>query len=168
LFPATACAIITYANRWKGCAGMKEISAGGVVYRRKDGRVEILGIEDRFGHFTLPKGKMEPGETVEETALREIREETGISGRIIDRIGEVAYRYTHAENGEVDKQVHYFLVEAAEGKETPLLEEIRDTWWLSPEEAWKRQRKSGYRNNDFVFRTAYEKLGIPLREGDER
>src|SRR5690606_19580309 len=54
---------------------MKEISAGGVVYRRtKSGAIEVQLIQDRYGRTSLPKGKMEPGETVEETALREIVE----------------------------------------------------------------------------------------------
>ena len=51
---------------------MKEISAGGVVFRRVDGALQIQLIQDRYGKISLPKGKMEPGETVEQTALREI------------------------------------------------------------------------------------------------
>jgi len=59
---------------------VKEISAGGVVYRKEGDRLELLMIEDRYGKWTLPKGKQEAGEEVEETALREIREETGLRG----------------------------------------------------------------------------------------
>ena len=59
---------------------MKEISAGGVVFRKVDGELQIQLIQDRYGKISLPKGKMEPGETIEQTALREIVEETGIEG----------------------------------------------------------------------------------------
>lgn len=51
---------------------MKEISAGGVVYRRTGERIELLIIEDRYMKISLPKGKQEAGETMEETALREV------------------------------------------------------------------------------------------------
>lgn len=59
-----------------------KFSAGGVVYRYHAGALQIQLILDRYGKHSLPKGKMEAGETIEETALREIREETGIVGSI--------------------------------------------------------------------------------------
>ena len=59
-----------------------QISAGGVVYRHHEGALQIQLILDRYGKTSLPKGKMEAGETVEQTALREICEETGIVGSI--------------------------------------------------------------------------------------
>ena len=74
---------------------MKEISAGGVVYKRIDGRIDIQLIQDRYGKISLPKGKMEPGETVEQTALREILEETGIEGRIVTLLEIIKYRFSH-------------------------------------------------------------------------
>ena len=56
---------------------MVEISAGGLVYRMEKDELQVQMIQDRYGKITLPKGKMEAGETIEETALREILEETG-------------------------------------------------------------------------------------------
>lgn len=137
---------------------MKEISAGGVVYRRGSEGFELLMIEDRFGHWTLPKGKQEAGETEEETALREILEETGITGRIVEHIQTISYQYTHAECGLVDKTVHYYLVRAEAGMETPQLEEINKVAWLSPSEALEKQARLGYDNNDEVMRLALAKL----------
>jgi NTP pyrophosphohydrolases including oxidative damage repair enzymes len=144
----------------RGKFGMKEISAGGVVYRRVDGRVEIQLIRDRFGKITLPKGKMEQGETAWQTALREIEEETGIRGRIEAKVDRVFYTYTGQDNETVDKEVHYFLVEAVSGSLKAQEEEIGGVSWHSPEEAWRLQRDMGYGNNDRVLAGAFRLLGI--------
>lgn len=137
---------------------MKENSAGGVVFRKVNGKVQILMIEDRFGHWTLPKGKQEPGESDEETALREIEEETGIKGRIIQSLVFIHYTYEHQDLGEVEKTVHYFLAEALNGKETPQLEEINGIAWLSLEHASLKQNVSGYGNNKMVMEKAISLL----------
>ena len=139
---------------------MKEVSAGGVVYRREDGRIEIQLIRDRFGKITLAKGKMEPGETFEETALREIEEETGIRGRIVAPIDRITYSYTGKDNEMVNKEVHYYLVEAVSGSLKAQEEEIGGVSWHSPEEAWRLQREAGYGNNDRVLSAAFRLLGI--------
>lgn len=138
---------------------MKEISAGGVVFRRTGVQIEIQLIQDRYGKISLPKGKMEPGETVEQTALREIEEETGIQGKIVEPIDRVAYQYTASDGSKVDKEVHYYLVEATGGSLHAQVEEIRGVEWFAPAEAWHMQRRSGYGNNDRVLRAALEKLG---------
>lgn len=137
---------------------MKEISAGGVVFRENNGKCEVLMIKDRFHHWTLPKGKQEPGETIEETALREIEEETGIRGKILQPIVTVHYTYEHQKHGEVDKIVHYFLVKALDGTEMPQLEEINDVAWLSLKDAVSKQEMYGYSNNQAVMNKALEML----------
>ncbi|HEX7056932.1 MAG TPA: NUDIX hydrolase [Bacilli bacterium] len=137
---------------------MNELSAGGVVYRRDNGDMRILLIQDRFGNMTLPKGKLEHGETMEAAALREIREETGIVGRIVAPLATVAYQFDHAERGRVDKEVHYFLVEAVQGEIQPQLAEIRAVAWFSVKEAQQQQLKFGYRNNDEVLAKALAAL----------
>jgi len=141
---------------------MREVAAGGVVFRRKDGAVEIQLIEDRFGKITLPKGRMEAGETPEETALREIAEETGIRGRIIRPLAVVRYKYETADRGTIDKEVHYFLVEAENGDLKAQVEEITGVAWYAPPEAWRLQQTSGYDNNSQVLAEAFEELGIRL------
>jgi 8-oxo-dGTP pyrophosphatase MutT (NUDIX family) len=140
----------------------KEISAGGVVFREQDGRLEIQLIEDRFGKRTLAKGKMEPGETVEQTALREIVEETGVTGRIVEPLQTISYQYEHAELGVVQKEVHYYLVEAEEGQLRAQVEEISGVAWHPPADAWRLQREAGYDNNDEVLRLALERLGADI------
>lgn len=142
---------------------MREASAGGVVYHRKpDQSIEIQLIQDRYDRITLAKGKMEPGETEEQTALREIEEETGIKGRIIETIKTIHYQYMLPKKGMVDKEVHYFLVERISGELTPQLEEIQHVFWCSPQEAWQQQLNAGYDNNDEVLQLALQKLGIEV------
>lgn len=140
----------------------KEISAGGVVYRQKDGVLQIQLIQDRYGKTSLAKGKMEAGETIEQTALREIWEETGIVGKIIFPVDIIAYKYNHPEYGVVDKEVHYYLVEAEEGTLKAQVEEINDVEWYEPHTAWEKQRQSGYDNNDIILRKALELLNINI------
>lgn len=139
---------------------MKEISAGGVVYRHHDGQLQIQLIRDRYGKITLPKGKMEPGETIEQTALREIEEETGITGRIVEPIEIIKYQYHLQQQGKVDKEVHYYLVEAVSGTLKPQIEEINEVEWMTPSEALAKQKDYGYDNNDSVLATALQKLGF--------
>lgn len=128
---------------------MKElVSAGGVVFTDKGGDIRLLMILDRFGYWTLPKGKVEAGETAEEAALREIREETGISGRILKCLGETDYVYVDEDEESVHKKVIYYLVEANGFEVTPAETEIAGAEWVSLEEA---QRRCAYRNNlEFV------------------
>lgn len=139
-----------------------EISAGGVVYRKREDQLEIQLIEDRFGRMTLAKGKMEPGETIEQTALREIHEETGITGQLSEPLQVISYVYEHAHLGMVNKEVHYYLVEAGEGILQAQVEEITGVAWYEPSTAWQLQLDAGYDNNDDVLRLALEKLGIQL------
>lgn len=139
-----------------------EISAGGVVFRHTGEGLEVQLITDRYAKISLPKGKMEPGETVEQTALREIEEETGLKGRIVVPVDIIKYTYHHAVHGKVDKEVHYYLVEAVGGKHKPQIEEIKAVAWYEPIEAWNKQQHQGYDNNDRILKKALQKLGIEV------
>ncbi|SFS86418.1 NUDIX hydrolase [Paenibacillus sp. BC26] len=144
---------------------MKEISAGGVVFRKVGGELQVQLIQDRYGKISLPKGKMEPGETIEQTALREIVEETGMEGVIVSPIDQIKYKYNHESKGLVDKEVHYYLVEAVGGKLQAQVEEIRGVEWFEPLEAWRRQKQSGYNNNDRILAGALRLLGLNVQNG---
>lgn len=134
---------------------MKEISAGGVVYRFQDGKLLLLMIEDRYGKITLAKGKQETGETIEETALREVLEETGVRGKIVQHLETIHYEYSLPLSGEtVNKEVHYYLVEAYSTEITVQEEEIKSVFWLSPDTAWNYQLQKGYHNNESVLQKA--------------
>lgn len=139
---------------------MKEVSAGGVVFSRSNGELKVMLIEDRYGRWSLPKGKQEKGETIEQTALREIREETGIVGKTISPIETIHYTYNHPEHGLVQKEVHYFLVEKVTGEVKVQIEEIRNVHWLDPWKAWQIQSSMGYENNHSVLKKGLEMLGV--------
>jgi 8-oxo-dGTP pyrophosphatase MutT (NUDIX family) len=141
---------------------MKEISAGGVVYRNLEGKLYVQLIQDRYGKISLAKGKMEPGETIEQTALREIVEETGITGSIVEPLEIIVYPYNLPHGDIVNKEVHYYLVEAVSGDLHAQVEEIRGVEWLEPIDAWRKQLRLGYRNNDSVIRKALYKLGVEV------
>lgn len=142
---------------------MREISAGGVVFRRVNGELQVQMIQDRYGKITLPKGKMEPGETVEQTALREILEETGITGSIVQPLETITYQFTLSGVGLINKEVHYFLVEATGGTLHAQVEEIRGVEWLTPQEAWRQQTHAGYGNNDSVLIKALKALNYEVK-----
>lgn len=142
---------------------MKEISAGGVVYRKKGDKLEIQLIQDRYGKISLAKGKIEAGETIEQTALREIWEETGIYGWIEKKLDVVYYQYVQTQMDTVDKEVHYFLVEAEEGNLHAQVGEICGVEWYSLQEAWVKQKAFGYANHDCILQKAFTELSV--REG---
>lgn len=142
----------------------KQISAGGVVYRRGSAGLQIQLIVDRYGKVALPKGKMEDGETVEETALREIREETGAVGVIKAPIDVIKYTFEHHIYGIVDKEVHYFLVEAIGGITKAQAEEINAVEWHEAEAAWERGKSRMYANNVPILQKAMVLLSRTFTE----
>lgn len=93
-------------------------SAGGIVVRaERDGRSLIVGMRRRDRDqvtWTLPKGTPTPGETLEETAVREVAEETGLDVRITGPLSAIDYTFTQAGT-RIHKTVHYFLMEAVGG-----------------------------------------------------
>ena len=87
--------------------------AGAVVYAEHEGQLYLALVHDIFGHWTLSKGKIEDEETVEEGAIREIKEEMGLDISIESELGNNEYVASHPELGKVRKQVHYFLAAAS-------------------------------------------------------
>jgi 8-oxo-dGTP diphosphatase len=86
-------------------------AAGGVVWRLVEGKIRVLLIHrTRYRDVTLPKGKVDPGEMLAETAVREIREETGIEVSLGVPIGVSRYRLPNAR----EKVVHYWATEATD------------------------------------------------------
>lgn len=89
-----------------------EKKSGAVVYAMKDGEIYMALVHDVFGHWTLSKGSVEEGETVEEAAIRELKEEMDLDIKIIEKIGDNEYVANHPEKGKHRKQVVYFLAES--------------------------------------------------------
>jgi 8-oxo-dGTP pyrophosphatase MutT (NUDIX family) len=124
----------------------REFSAGGVLVRRLNGRWVVAAIRPGgrpAGLWALPKGRIDPGESGEATALREIAEETGAHGRSLGKLGDVKYVYTWppkpAEGERIFKVVSFFLVRYTGGRLGDVPEEFRhevaEVKWLPLEEA---------------------------------
>jgi 8-oxo-dGTP pyrophosphatase MutT (NUDIX family) len=115
------------------------------------------------GIWALPKGLIGPGETAEQTALREVAEETGVEGRPVAKLGDVRYVYTQTwgdERGErVFKVVSFFLLRAGRGRIGEIDEEMRtevaEARWLPLDEA---PRLLAYKGERDMAQKAWERL----------
>jgi 8-oxo-dGTP diphosphatase len=106
-------------------------AAGGIVWRRGAGGVEIaVAHRPHRDDWSLPKGKLDPGETWEQAALREVEEEIGFRCRLGRELPPVSY---HDHNGR-SKIVRYWLMEPEEGEFTPN-DEVDELRWLIPSAA---------------------------------
>jgi len=117
---------------------VREVSAGGVIYRKHGGAVEIALIHVRH-RWSLPKGHVEEGESMNETAMREVREETGLEGRIRKKLGDIRYSYRDkAPDGEpirIYKRVHFYLLRYLKGDVRDHDHEVDEARWFPIEEA---------------------------------
>jgi 8-oxo-dGTP diphosphatase len=102
-------------------------AAGGLVVR--DGEV-LLVHRPRYEDWTLPKGKLDPGETWEQAALREVEEEAAVQGRLVRELPDV-----HYENQGRPKRVRYWLMEVVEDMGFSSNNEVDEVRWLSPDDA---------------------------------
>jgi bis(5'-nucleosidyl)-tetraphosphatase len=134
-------------------APLKERSFGVVPVRRDGGGLLYLLIRHRAGHWSFPKGRAEPGETPMETALRELREETGVAEVRVDADHVFTERYATVRRGrDVDKTVMYFLGWTAVSEVRLQPEEVTDHAWLPLDAALQR--------------ITYEETRRVLREAD--
>ena len=129
----------------------REFSAGGVLVRRLRGRWMLAAIRPhREGKpvWALPKGHIDAGENPEETAVREVEEETGARGRSLGKLGDVRYVYTW-EGERIFKVVSFFLVRYTGGRLGDLPEafrhEVADVRWIPLEDALRLLAYGGER-----------------------
>ncbi len=113
-------------------------SAGGVVVRAGADRPSfVVGMRRRSRDavtWTLPKGTPDPGETLEQTAVREVAEETGLAVRIVEPIGSIEYDFVQ-DRRRIHKTVHYFLMEPLGGDFAGHDAEFERVRWLAFDEA---------------------------------
>lgn len=145
-------------NKTPNSRAVREFTAGGVVYRRTNGPIEILMIQDHKGRWTIPKGHVEKGEKLEETALREINEETGLEHMELgDKLDNIYFFYR--KMGKlIFMTTTVFLVEAV--KDTDNLkrgdsEGIIDVKWFKVDEALKLIE---YKDTEKLFRMGLARL----------
>jgi 8-oxo-dGTP pyrophosphatase MutT (NUDIX family) len=137
---------------------VRDVSAGGVIYRRRDAEVEIALVGKlsprRWG---LPKGGPQRGESLEQAAVREVTEETGLQARLICPIGEIEYWFRWSGRRHF-KTVHFYLMEAVGGDVSQHDDEYDVVEWFTLDEARKNMT---YRSEvDIVV-----KAGGLLRDG---
>ena len=112
-----------------------ESSCGAVVFRREDEQKKFLLIRNkRSAHWGFPKGHIEPGESNEQTAIREVLEETGINIRILPGFKKNS-EYTI--QGRIEKSVSIFLAQTDDVDYTIQVEEIEECGWFSFADAMK-------------------------------
>jgi 8-oxo-dGTP pyrophosphatase MutT (NUDIX family) len=119
-----------------------QVSAGGVIYRRGRGEESIEVALVRVGpknRWQLPKGLVEPGETPEATAVREVREEAGVQGELVAPLEAIEYWYVGTHEGHervrFHKRVHFFLLEYREGDVQDHDYEVSEARWAPIGEA---------------------------------
>jgi len=139
----------------------REFSAGGVLVRRLQGRWVVAAIRPagkRPGVWALPKGRIDEGERGEETALREVAEETGARGRSLGKLGDVRYWFNW-EGERVFKVVSFFLVRYEGGRlgDVPPehRHEVAEVRWLPLADAPRLLAYGGERD---MARKALERL----------
>ena len=119
---------------------LRQFSAGGVVLRSGRGGLRSALIS-RAGNtvWCLPKGLIQKGESVEEAALREVREETGLTARLLRKVGDVQYRFvSERSKRKVFKKVSFFLMRYVRGSTRDHDFEVDAATWFPVREALRK------------------------------
>ncbi|MDD4541790.1 MAG: NUDIX domain-containing protein [Eubacteriales bacterium] len=111
-----------------------ERSCGAIVFREIDNELRVLLVQHSASHWSFPKGHVECGETDCETAIREVKEETGID---IEIISDFSRASTYSPYPGAQKTVTFFIGEYLGGSLRPQLEEVQRVAWLKPEDSMK-------------------------------
>lgn len=139
-----------------------EFSAGSIVYRKKENNVEFLLILDAYGKWAIPKGHIEKKEKPLDAALRETKEETGLTKlEVINELGKSDFWFkAHYDSNElIHKYVYYFLFKTSEKDKINFQkEEIQDAKWYPENEALE---KIGYKNLIPILQNAINEIKMP-------
>lgn len=123
---------------------MEEVSAGGLVFDHigsgaDEPSAALIARRNRQGRllWSIPKGHIEPGESLSQAAVREVEEETGIHGRVLGPLGTIDYWFI-ASGRRVHKTVHLFLLQAAGGQLSDADVEVVEVAWVPLGQVRKR------------------------------
>ena len=135
---------------------VREFSAGGLVVRRMRGRDYLAVVRLKDGTvLALPKGHIEPGESGAEAAVREVREETGVDARLVEKLDDIRYWYSR-DGARVLKVVSFFLLAYRSGSVRDYQrEEVEGAEWIPLAEAPDRL---AYKGEKAMARAALSKL----------
>jgi 8-oxo-dGTP pyrophosphatase MutT (NUDIX family) len=123
---------------------IREFSTGGVMIRRFHGRPFVAVVQVREGVIALPKGHPEEGEASVDAAAREVREEAGVEGEVLEKLGDI--RYWYSRDGErVLKIVSFFLFRYRSGSVRNHDHEVEAAAWMPLEEAAAKLTYKGER-----------------------
>ncbi|MGE3076820.1 MAG: NUDIX hydrolase [Dehalococcoidia bacterium] len=136
------------------------VSAGGVVWRPgHNDDIEVVVCGRRANRmWGLPKGTPDDGEKMEQTALREVREETGLQVRLGDQLSTIEYWFT-ANGIRYHKRVHHWLMEPVGGDVSEHDHEFDEVRWVPASEAYATLTYDGERG---LVAEAARKLGKPI------
>ncbi len=116
-----------------------QVSAGGVAFRKRKGRVEVAIISvGQKGRWQLPKGLVDEGESPEETAIREVREEAGIQTEKVQPLDQIEYWYYSTEHGQrvrFHKFVSFYLLRYLSGDVRKHDHEVNEARWVEIDKA---------------------------------
>lgn len=143
----------------------RAVSAGGVVYKLENNEIRILLCGNcQRGIWSLPKGTPDTGESLEETARREVIEETGLQGAIQDKIGEIHYWFIRADK-RYSKTVHFYLFSPTGGSLQQHDPEFDVVEWNSSLEALN---KLTYKNETEIVKQALEIIKLKYVTGEKK
>jgi 8-oxo-dGTP diphosphatase len=134
-------------------------SSGGVIFRKSADHFDVglIATKNRTV-WTLPKGIIDKDESPEMAAVREIQEETGLTGSIVDKLGEKSYWfYLKDENAKFKKTVTYFLLEHVSGETNNFSWEVDEAGWFPLDEAINMLH---YKSDKEILIKAAEKLTL--------
>jgi len=130
---------------------IRQFSAGGVLFKGD----EVLLVKNPSGVWTFPKGLVEKGEKPEETAVREVLEETGVKGKVKEELGEISYWF-NLKGEKVFKKVRFYLMDYISGEPKPSWE-VKEARFFPVKEAEKLLK---YKGDKEVFKKALERKGF--------
>ncbi len=140
---------------------MDELSAGGVVVK---GNEIVVIVPAGRAILALPKGHIDPGESPAEAAAREVREETGITGKNLGKLGDVTYDYQRGGK-LIAKTVNFFLFSFQSGDTADHDHEVDDARWIPIEEALTSLEFEGEREMVRLATERFEQPGNLSQQG---